>query len=119
MCGEFIILDGHDRFQLNLLPKTFYMCVYRRYSLFFVVFTYSLVFDSIQTLLHGLFNYTMYRYMAANQKCKDADGTIKIESKNVEHLTKVVEEKFKEVHVCYSSSFSHMMYGYIMCMCCI
>ena len=80
------------------------MCTELSYFLLkklFFLYTCAFVFNSFVWLLYPC----MYRYMAANQKCKDADGTIKIESKNVEHLTKVVEENFNEV--CYSSRFLH------------
>lgn len=43
--------------------------------------------------------------MAASRRCKFAEDTIEVESKNVEQLTKVVEEKFSEVHKCRRTSF--------------
>ena len=39
----------------------------------------------------------VHRYMAANQRCKMAEDTIKYETKNVEQYSKMVEEKFEEV----------------------
>ena len=41
--------------------------------------------------------YPVHRYMAANQRCKMAEDTIKYETKNVGQYSKMVEEKFKEV----------------------
>lgn len=37
------------------------------------------------------------RYMAANERCKSAEETIKRETENMEQLSKTVEEKFNEV----------------------
>ncbi len=44
--------------------------------------------------------FTVYlcRYMAANQRCKTAEETINSETRNVEHYSKLVEERFNEVH---------------------
>lgn len=58
--------------------------------------------DALQGLLYCTFN---PRYMAASRRCKFAEDTIETESKNVEQLTKVVEEKFSEVHKCRRTSF--------------
>lgn len=41
--------------------------------------------------------YNIYRYMAANQRCKFAEDTIQTETENMEQLSKMVEEKFSEV----------------------
>lgn len=38
------------------------------------------------------------RYMAANQRCKTAEDTINSETRNVERYSKMVEERFNEVH---------------------
>ena len=39
----------------------------------------------------------MCRYMAANERCKSAEQTIQRETRNMEQLSKAVDEKFKEV----------------------
>ena len=44
-----------------------------------------------------LYNIHVYRYMAANQRCKFAEDTIQTETENMEQLSKMVEEKVSEV----------------------
>ncbi len=38
------------------------------------------------------------RYMAANERCKTAENTIESQTGNVERYSKLVDEKFNEVH---------------------
>jgi len=42
--------------------------------------------------------------MAANQRCKSAEDTIRQESANVEHYSKLVDERFNEISPLYHSA---------------